>query len=119
MSAVASVSTPGVLPTQMPRSVHGGTSMLLKPTAKLLTTLSRGAGVEQSGVDPVGQQRHQAVTVGDLLAEHVAGGGNCSDHTSASQASLMSPRPTSGRMRVTKTFGFAAIIRSHALLGQS
>ena len=36
-------NTPGVLPTQMPRSVHAFTSMLLNPTAKLLTTLSRGA----------------------------------------------------------------------------
>ena len=33
MSAVASVSTPGVLPTAMPRAVAAGTSMLLKPTA--------------------------------------------------------------------------------------
>ena len=43
VSAVASVSTPGVLPTQTPRAVHAGTSTLLKPTAKLLTTLSFGA----------------------------------------------------------------------------
>ena len=38
MSAVASVRTPGVLPTAMPRWVQAGTSMLLNPTAKLLTT---------------------------------------------------------------------------------
>jgi hypothetical protein len=43
MSAVASVKTPGVLPTQTPRSVQAFTSMLLKPTAKLLMTFSRGA----------------------------------------------------------------------------
>ena len=33
MSAVASVSTPGVLPTATPRAVAAATSMLLKPTA--------------------------------------------------------------------------------------
>src|SRR5262249_2583055 len=33
MSAVASVSPPGVLPTATPRAVAAGTSMLLKPTA--------------------------------------------------------------------------------------
>ena len=38
--AVASVRTPGVLPTAMPRAVAAGISILLKPTAKLLTTVT-------------------------------------------------------------------------------
>ena len=29
--------------------------------------------VEQGGVDAIGQQRHQAVTVGDLLADEIVG----------------------------------------------
>jgi len=33
MSAVASVSTPGVFPTAIPRSVAAGISILLNPTA--------------------------------------------------------------------------------------
>jgi len=42
-SAVVSVSTPGVLPTAIPRCVAAGTSMLSKPTAQLLMTFNLGA----------------------------------------------------------------------------
>ena len=41
-SAVASVSTPGVLVTRMPRAVAAATSMLSTPTAMLEMTRSRG-----------------------------------------------------------------------------
>ena len=47
-SAVVSVRTPGVLPTGMPRRVQAATSMLSKPTAKLLTTFSCGPAASSS-----------------------------------------------------------------------
>lgn len=43
MSAVASVRTPGVLATAMPRRVAVSTSMLSKPTATLDTPRIRAA----------------------------------------------------------------------------
>src|SRR5262245_18855758 len=105
MSAVASVNTPGVLPTQMPRSVHAGTSMLLKPTAKLLATLRRGAW--SSKLPSILSVRSDAKPsqVVTLCRNTFAGGGNCLGQTSRSHAALMSLRPASGMMRVTKTLG--------------
>ena len=65
-SAVASVSAAGVFPTLMPRSVQAGTSILLNPTAKLLTTFSRGAGVQQFTIHTIRQERYKAVAVDNL-----------------------------------------------------
>ena len=48
MSAVASVSTPGVLPTAMPRRAASSRSMLSVPTARLATALTLGAASKSS-----------------------------------------------------------------------
>ena len=65
MSAVSSVSTPGVLVTVMPRCSAVATSILSTPLPKLAISLQLLARLaEQRGVDPVGDGRHQHV--GDL-----------------------------------------------------
>ena len=64
-SAVASVSTSGVLPTGMPRAAAASRSMLSVPTAMFAIACRRGRGVEQRGVDAVGEQRQQALGLGD------------------------------------------------------
>ena len=62
MSAVSSVSTPGVLVTVMPRATAAATSMLSTPLPKLAISLRFGAGLlEDRGVDAVGHGRHQHV----------------------------------------------------------
>ena len=62
MSAVSSVSTPGVLVTVMPRWSAVATSILSTPLPKLAISLSLLAGLaEHRGVDPVGHGRHQHV----------------------------------------------------------
>ena len=62
MSAVSSVSTPGVLVTVMPRWTAVATSILSTPLPKLAISLSCSPGlVEHRGVDPVGHGRHQHV----------------------------------------------------------
>ena len=62
MSAVSSVSTPGVLVTVMPRATAAATSMLSTPLPKLAISLRFGAGLlEHRGVDAVGHGRHQHV----------------------------------------------------------
>ena len=65
MSAVSSVSTPGVLVTVMPRCSAVSTSMLSTPLPKLAISFSCSPGLgEHAAVDPVGDGRHQHV--GDL-----------------------------------------------------
>ena len=65
MSAVSSVSTPGVLVTVMPRCSAVATSILSTPLPKLAISLSLLAGLAQHRcVDAVGHGRHQHV--GDL-----------------------------------------------------
>ena len=63
MSAVASVSTPGVLPTQTPRAVQAGDVDVVEADREVAHDLQPRGGVEQSGVDAVGQERHEAVAV--------------------------------------------------------
>src|SRR5262245_8015576 len=118
MSAVASVSTPGVLPTQTPRSVQALTSMLLKPTAKLLTTLSRGAlsrnGPSTASVSSDTRPSHSAT----FWRSTAAGGGNWSGQISASQTSLISFSPASGMRRVTNTLDLTDMAVVLGLLGE-
>ena len=65
MSAVSSVSTPGVLVTVMPRCSAVATSILSTPLPKLAISFSFSPDwLEHRGVDPVGHGRHQHV--GDL-----------------------------------------------------
>ncbi len=66
-SAVASVSTPGVLVTVTPRARQAGTSMLLYPTATLATILQGRCRVEECLVDTVGEQGDRVVGGGQLL----------------------------------------------------
>ena len=62
MSAVSSVSTPGVLVTVMPRWSAVATSILSTPLPKLAISFSRSPDWrEHRGVDPVGDRRHQHV----------------------------------------------------------
>ena len=62
MSAVSSVSTPGVLVTMMPRTRAVSRSMLSTPLPKLAISFSCGPAWESSGaVDAVGDGRHQHV----------------------------------------------------------
>ena len=62
MSAVSSVSTPGVLVTVMPRATAAATSMLSTPLPKLAISLSRRPASRSTGaVDPVGDGRNQHV----------------------------------------------------------
>ena len=62
MSAVSSVSTPGVLVTMMPRLRAVSRSMLSTPVPKLAISLSCGPAWRQHGpVDAVGDRRHQHV----------------------------------------------------------
>ena len=62
MSAVSSVSTPGVLVTVMPRCTAVATSILSTPLPKLAISLSCSPALRQHrGVDPVGHGRHQHV----------------------------------------------------------
>ena len=70
MSAVSSVSTPGVLVTVMPRWTAAATSMLSTPLPKLAISLRLGpASLRTGGVDPVGHGRHQHVGGLQRLAE--------------------------------------------------
>jgi len=104
-SAVASVKAPGVLPTQIPRAVAAGTSTLLNPTAKLLTTFSRGPASSSSPSmrSVKSDTRPSQSAIFRLIRSY--GGGNCSGQTSASQAARMRLSPASGMRRVTKIFG--------------
>ena len=62
MSAVSSVSTPGVLVTVMPRGSAVSTSMLSTPLPKLAISFSCSPAWLRDGlVDPVGDGRHQHV----------------------------------------------------------
>ena len=85
-SAVASVSTSGVLPTGMPRAAAASRSMLSVPTAVVRDRPQPRRGVEQRPVDAVGDERQQPVRVARALAQRSAGGGSRSGHTSTSCA---------------------------------
>ena len=62
MSAVSSVSTPGVLVTVMPRCSGGGDVDIVDAVAEIGDQLELLAGLaEHRGVDPVGDGRHQHV----------------------------------------------------------
>ena len=62
MSAVSSVSTPGVLVTVMPRLNAVATSIWSKPLPKLAISLSRVPGfAEHRGIDAVRHRGHQHV----------------------------------------------------------
>ncbi len=62
-SAVAPVNTSGVFPTAIPRQRPALRSMLSKPTAKLAIARRRGRGLEQGGVDAVGEHADQGIGV--------------------------------------------------------
>ena len=70
MSAVSSVSTPGVLVTMMPRTRAVSRSMLSTPLPKLAISLSCGPGLgDQRAVDAVGDGGHQHVRRLDRLGQ--------------------------------------------------
>ena len=70
MSAVSSVSTPGVLVTVMPRRSAEVTSILSTPVPKLAISFSAVAGLgDHVGVDVVGDGRHEHVGLFHRLDE--------------------------------------------------
>jgi hypothetical protein len=74
MSAVASVSTPGVFVTSTPRSRQAATSTLSYPTATFATTRSPGPAASQHlSVHPVDEHRDQSVDPGQGGQELVPG----------------------------------------------
>ncbi len=105
-SAVVSVSTPGVLPTAIPRCVAAGTSMLSKPTAQLLTTLSLGAlSINVASILSVSKESKPSRSC--TFANNTSrGGGSSSCQTSASHTGKIRSSAFCGNIRVIKTLGF-------------
>ena len=108
MSAVASVSTSGVLPTGMPRSLAASRSMLSVPTARLATAFTLGAASSRS-------PSTRSVTVVSSASACCArsssasgGGGVRSSQTSTSCSARSRSSAGNGRSRLTKTRGMAA-----------
>ena len=111
MSAVASVSTPGVLPTAMPRLAASSRSMLSVPTARLATALTDGAASKSS-----------ASTFSVMIVSSASACAACSSRASRGGGALSSQRSTScsacsrssagnGNARVMKTFPTAPSCR--------
>ena len=105
MSAVASVSTPGVLPTRDAARGGGGHVDVVEADREVADDLEPRRGVEQRGVDPVGQQRHQAVAVGDLLPQHLVRRRQRLGPDLGVAVLLDLVQPGFGNRRVTNTFG--------------
>ena len=110
MSAVSSVSTPGVLVTVMPCSGAALTSILSTPVPKLAISLRFGpAFAIRPGIDAVGDGRHQHV--GHLAIASISSAwliGLSSRFRRASNSSRMRVSTASGSLRVTMTSGFFA-----------
>jgi hypothetical protein len=107
MSAVSSVSTPGVLVTVMPRATAAATSMLSTPLPKLAISLS----LLPASLSTAPSIR--SVTVGtSTSAERIASAscawliGWSSSLRRASKSSRMRVSTRSGSLRVTMTSGF-------------
>ena len=111
MSAVSSVSTPGVLVTMMPRLRAVSRSMLSTPVPKLAMSRSCGPAWEITARSiAVGDGRHQHV--GDLRPPRRAAPGVIglsSTLRRASNSSRMRVSTTSGSLRVTMTIGFLTL----------
>ena len=111
MSAVSSVSTPGVLVTVMPRLRAVSRSMLSTPVPKLAMSRSCGPACE------ITARSTRSVTVGTstsaiFSASVICGGviGLSSTLSRASNSSRMRVSTTSGSLRVTMTMGFLALV---------
>src|SRR5574341_202989 len=114
-SAVASVSTSGVLPTGILRTVAAFTSMLSNPTAWLLITFNCGPASSMASPSTLSVKRHNKPSTPRTCCSNSARlGGNSSGQRSTSQKSWTNSRPLSGMARVTNTFGFA-IVSPHNL----
>ena len=110
MSAVSSVSTPGVLVTRMPRSRAVSRSMLSTPLPKLAINLSCGPAWA------ISERSMRSVTVGtSTWATRTASTssacfkGRSSMLRRASKSSRMRVSTTSGSLRVTITRGFLGV----------
>ena len=110
MSAVSSVSTPGVLVTTMPRRCAASTSMLSVPVPKLAMSFSSGpaAAIRAASM--------RSVTVGTrtwasaiAAARSAADSGLSSLLSRASKSSRMRVSMRSGNFRVTTTRGLRAM----------
>ena len=107
MSAVSSVSTPGVLVTMMPRSRAVSRSMLSTPVPKLAISFSCGPAWE------ISERSMRSVTVGTSTCAVFAASassawliGLSSTLRRASNSSRMRVSTASGSLRVTITRGF-------------
>src|SRR6202521_5063578 len=109
-SATASLSTPGVLHTAMPRAVAAPTSTLLYPTPKFEIALSRGAA--RSSASSIGNcalQSNPSASVSPLRTSVRSPRGSTirTSHPSA-------PRPNASASsgNATQAIGFGAVPRS-------
>ena len=107
MSAVSSVSTPGVLVTVMPRALAAATSMWSTPAPKLAISFSCGpAAAISAGVDPVGDGGHQHVGARPRPPPAPRRPSAASSRlSSVSNSSRIRVSTASGSLRVTTTFG--------------
>ena len=113
-SAVASVSTSGVLPTGMPRAAAASTSMLSVPTAMLAIARSRGAASSSASstrsVISVSRPRPRA----RAPRSSAGGGGSSPGHSSTSCAARRRSSAGNGSPRVTNTLAMRGILLAWA-----
>src|SRR3970040_2175518 len=108
-SATVSVKTPGVRVTRTFRWLAAATSMLSKPVAMLLTTISPGALSSSTGATGSGRRGRRPWQPGANWRSSAGDGGNspCQRRTPACCERSSSAPP--GRGRVTRTVGMATL----------
>ncbi len=114
MSAVSSVSTPGVLVTAMPRAVAAAMSMWSKPAPKLAMSLRFGPAWARAAASI------RSVTVGASTSARASAAARASalsgwsvGFSSTSNSSRMRASTASGSLRVTTTLSLRSTIRQH------
>ena len=95
-SAVASVSTPGVLVTSTPRSRAGGHVDVVEPDRDVGDHLEPRRRTQEAGIDDVGEERHGGVRGRQLLVPDLARDRLVALQAQTWPASRSRDRPTSG-----------------------
>src|SRR5689334_24776877 len=109
-SAVASVSTPGVLPTATLRSAAASRSMLSVPTARLATARTLGAASKSAASTRSVSIVRRASLPAAFSRKASGGGGDGSGQTSTSCAARRRSSAGNGSSRVTSTRAIAGIL---------
>ena len=110
-SAVASVSTPGVLPTAMPRAVAASTSMFSWPTAKFAIAHRSGAAAIRSASIRSVSRASSPSACRTPVRRSSPDGGRSPGQTSTSCSAARRSSALPGSLRVTNTRAmWAAII---------